>query len=154
MRQRLGVAALILLAGVVVCGLGLFALVHRNDPPGVWQNPPLYPDAQDVRVEDFGEYGQLETGRDLANSVHIIKVVTFTATEREDQVVEFYARAFSAGGMRPSTWGRLTDTPKALNYEWISSARSPSLYFLDVITRAKNENETEVEIGVTMFPGY
>ena len=83
-----------------------------------------------------------------------MRVITFTVAEPEDRIVEFYTRAFSDGGMSPSGWGRITDTPKALNYEWVTRGQPPSLYFLDVVTRPKDQNATEVEIGVTMFPGY
>jgi hypothetical protein len=83
-----------------------------------------------------------------------MRIITFRVPEHENEVISFYENAFRNGGMQPDTWGRVTDDPKVLNYSETVGARSPSVYFLDLITNPIDGNRTEVEIGVCMFPGY
>ncbi|MEA2576272.1 MAG: hypothetical protein QOH93_3570 [Chloroflexia bacterium] len=93
--------------------------------------------------------GQFSTG-----GIRLMKIITFTVADREENVIAFYEHAFSNSSMEPSDWGREVDRTKALNYSWTSQGRSPSVYFVDLITTSAGDNEVQVEIGVSMFPGY
>jgi hypothetical protein len=136
---------LILVGVVVLLCIALVVLPDRE-----WRNPPLYPGAQEVRSQDFGEWGQRQP--DDFN-MYIIKVLTYTVTAPPAQVESFYADRLSTMGFEPTTWGRLTGRPARLKFSR-SNGRPPSVYFLDVAAVPIDGNRTEVEIGVSMFPGY
>jgi hypothetical protein len=149
----LGAKGPALLALTVCAGLVVFILIRMNAPLVIWKDPPLYPDAQNVRVADFGEDGIRER-EGLSGDVLIMKVITYTVEASRADVVSFYRIAFSSSGMAPSDWGRIDPAAKDLNYSWTTSGRPPSVYFLDLVTREVNSHSLEVEIGVSMFPGY
>ncbi len=150
----LAAAGAITLTLVVCVGLAILVLFQNNAAPTVWRNPPLYPGAQDVRVTNFGEQGVRESDGGYGEAVFIMKIITYTVTAPQADVISFYRSAFSAGSMAPSDWGRRFPGAKDLNYSWTTHVRTPSDYFLDLITRAVDSSHLEVEIGVSMFPGY
>jgi sugar/nucleoside kinase (ribokinase family) len=123
--------------------------MHRFDPPPVWSNPPLYSDAQDIAVQDWGSMGKYSTG-----GIRLMKMITFTVADKEENVIAFYKKAFSNSNMKQSDWGREVAKPKALNYSWSNGAEPPSVYFVDLITTSESDNQVQVEIGMSMFPGY
>ncbi len=150
--RRLGVGLLVLLGVLALCGLGIIALSHRFDPPTIWRNPPVYPGAQDVATQDWGEPGRPQAG---VWNTYMIKVISFTTMDKREQVQAFYENAYSRWERQSGSWGNILPAKDALNFSWGSSAaRSPSVYFVNVSAVASSEGATRVEIGVSMFPGY
>ncbi|MGI8589195.1 MAG: hypothetical protein ACR2M0_16155 [Chloroflexia bacterium] len=151
-RWRPSFVHLVVLGTLALCGVGAFAFVHRGDPPAIWRNPPLYPGAQQVAVQDFGEVGRYQPDDTY---IYAIKIVTFTTTDKPKQVLDFYGNAYSAWDLHADNWGNILPAKDALHFSWSSSAVSPpSVYFVNVSAEASPEGTTHVEIGVSMFPGY
>ena len=151
MGRRLILGLLILLGSTALCGLVGYAALRLNDPPGNWRNPPLYPGAQQVNTQDFGEWGQRQPD---SNNMYTMKVITFTTPDKPEQVKAFYEHAYSNNGWQPSTWGTKVGAVDRLNYSYTNNGRPPSDYFVDVSPKAAPAGGTAVEIGVSMFPGY
>ena len=104
-------------------------------------------------MQDFGESGKLDPAEThVPNAVHIIKIITFTVADQPENIESFYSNEFGNKGWQQSAWGRTVEGPK-LNYSWTSGGRIPSVYFVDIITTPVDSGETNVEIGVSMFPG-
>jgi len=155
MLRHIGMGVLTLLGVVSLCGLLLWALVHRYDPPNSWRNPPLYPAAQHVSVQDFGERGKRDPERD---NIYVMKLVGFSVADKAEDVQAFYIDARTRKGpweLATGLWrARTLLTADRLTLTWTDSARSPSVYYIDVITTPSASGGTEVEVEISMFPGY
>lgn len=152
MRRRFGLGAGAILLGVLACGLivGGFYLVNRYlGPVSAWYDPPLYPGAQQVQRQDFGDMGQ-----NVAYNTYIMRVVTFTVSVGPAEVKGYYADKLPRRGFAPADWGRPPPAPDTLRFSWTGGGRSPSVYFLDVTAWPLDSGGTRIEIGASMFPGY
>jgi hypothetical protein len=155
MLRWIGIAFALALGCVAVGAIVVFGLKSSREPPEVWKNPPIYPGAQQLQIQDFGTPGKIdENAAAPADAVHIMKVIRFTVAEKPEKIRLFYERAFTHGGMRPDNWGRVTVGRKELNYSWTSGSRSPSDYFIDLVIKEESIDKTVIEIGISMFPGY
>jgi hypothetical protein len=157
MLQRVALISLSILGLVLLCiggvAVGYVYLIHRYDPPSIWRNPPLYPGTQNVSVQDFGEWGKPDPNSGaISDRVYVIKIIKFTVVDQPQDVKNFYGERFA--GWTLDTWGRKVQSPDRLNFSWTSGGRSPSVYFVDVITSPSNAGGTDVEVGVSMLPGY
>jgi hypothetical protein len=141
-----------LMVVLLFCVLGVLAISHANDPPTVWKDPPTYPGAQNLKVQDFGPEGSREDSGAVAERVVVKKIISFSVPDSETNIVSFYKRAFSC--TEPSNWGRHIEAAKALDCSWTGGGRSPSVYFIDLVTHPAGPKQTSVEIGVSYFPGY
>src|SRR4051812_48950799 len=99
MSRRLIAGTGVLLVVLGLCGGG-YLFLHRFDPPPNWRNPPLYPNAQQVTVQDFGEWGRLLPDSD---GMHLMKMITFTTFDKAEQVKAFYRGQYAGGNWQPST---------------------------------------------------
>lgn len=152
MRRFRGWPAFFVIATILMCGIGLFAVVRGFGTPPEWRSPPSYPDAQQVKVQDFGAWGAHKA--EYGDNIYVIKIITFTVADSPEKVKAFYRERYQGGGWKEDNWGRIVAAPDHINFTWAESrGNAPSVYFVDVITAAGSAG-TNVEIGVSMFPGY
>jgi hypothetical protein len=149
--RPLAYALLGALAVVALCAVGFWYLLHRYDPPASWRNPPLYSDAQEVRIQEFGKWGQ-RVPDDF--NMYVVKVITYTVEATPDEVKEYYSSKLPWSGWESKNWARDLNDLDELIFEWSNGARSPSIYFIDIVTRRLDDKNTEVEVSSRMFPGY
>lgn len=152
--RYLGIGALGLLCLAAICGGALFLYIHGFDPPANWQNPPLYPSAQQVKVQDYGERGEYQ-----ANGVFLSKVISFTVNDPPQKVRTFYQQAFGDGWRLDTFGNRPVPTPEPGSerlslYTSNSRQRSPTIYYVDVITDPSPSGGTDLEIRTSFSPGY
>ncbi len=155
MNRRFLVIAFSLVGFVAFCAVGVYAFMHRFDPPGTWENPPIYPGAINIAVYDYGERGKFTVGPNFL----LRKSVSFSVTDPPEKVWAFYKGELSRDRWESSAWKRSIPTPELpddiLSVEWSSSAaRSPSVYFIDVVIDFVRVDSTNVEIRSLIFPGY
>lgn len=153
MLKRTGLVGLAVLGLVLLCGGGVFLLIHSHDPPVAWRNPPLYAGAQQVNVQDFGEQGrpQLNSGTPL----FLIKIITFTVADRPEQVRAYYDSVYSGGGWRDLNVTLGTTDPDRLSLMWSNGGLgSSSDYLVDVTAAPAASGGSDVRIEVSMIPGY
>lgn len=155
MPRRILAIALSILGIVAFCAIGVYAFLHRFDPPGSWENPPLYPGAENVTVQDYAD-SYKPTGE---TNFLLRRSVSFSVSDPPNKVWVFYKNALSQDRWEVSTWSRSVPIPELpddmLSVEWFSSAaRSPSIYFIDVIIDFVAPGSTNVEIRSLIYPGY
>lgn len=156
-RNLIVVLALLFGVLIVYVAVGIFVRTVSGIPPSVWQNPPFYSGATELQLADFGRNGKPEISSNGYAGIVIMKVLTYTVQAPEADIISFYRQAFSSGGMHPveyADYGRAYPPVKNLNYSWSSGGRSPTDYFLDLITYRADSEHTKVEIGISMSPGY
>lgn len=152
--RRLLVVALVITGTVGFCAFVIFALIRSHDPPDVWQNPPIYPGAQDLRSQDLGEYGTMDPDPPVADFLFTKRVITYTVADTPDKVDDFYSLALRTARMKPvdPQWIVSTERPRDLIYEWVSPGKNPTIFFLDVTTTT-NGDMTLVEVRTSLSPG-
>ncbi len=122
MRRRRGC---IVVAGVgllLVCAAGAYVLWLMRGPPDSWRNPPLYPGAQQVAVDDFGTPGRFHPG---GNGVVAVKIIRLTSADAPEQVRAFYERAYDGWDREPDGRGNVLDHRNALDFSWVTHAHPP-----------------------------
>src|SRR3954466_6782916 len=80
------------LFGAVLCVAGVSIFFFVSGPPGNWRDPPIYPGAKQLDIQDFGSMGQRVP--DVAG-VFLMRVTTFHVADPPEKVREFYSRAYS-----------------------------------------------------------
>jgi hypothetical protein len=111
MMQRINVFLIIGgLIGVCLIG-GLLGMAVFNKPT-LWQNPPLYPGAQQVRVQDYG------TARRMPSGYFVVKQITFTTPDSRDQVFGFYRQQLAPNGSLGGPSSLWTNLPDRLVGSW------------------------------------
>jgi hypothetical protein len=98
----------LLLLGIVAlatCGIGGLLGLPVLSTPTLWQQPPLYPGAQQVQTQDYGE------GRWLPNGYYVVKQITFRTPDSPAQVLDFYRQQLAPNGSlgAPSSLGTFPD---------------------------------------------
>lgn len=147
--RRIIIAAICIVVMASMFGIRLFAQLDRS--PGKWRNPPSYPYAQHVKVQDFGEAGKLLPE---AGNIVVIKIITFTVADEVGSIEAFYIDNLTRSGWKQDTWGMPSKAPNKLNFSWNSGERSSSIYFIDVTATPLSTGGADVEIGISLFPGY
>ncbi len=125
---------LALAIGVIVASV--FAMNRNSKPPETWLHPPLYRNAQNVRVEDHA--GETVSGDRL------YKVITYTTKDQPEMVRQFYEHVCCF----------ITETNTLSN----SSSSSPTFrlesssgYVINVVILPSETEETKVEVR-TLIP--
>jgi hypothetical protein len=155
MPRRFLAVAFSVLGVVAFCAIGVYAFMHRFDPPRSWENPPLYPGAENVTVQDYA--GLYKSTGEI--NFLLRKSVNFSVSDPPNKVLAFYKNTLSQERWEISTWNRSVAIPELpddmLSVEWFSSAkRSPSGYFIDVVIDFVAPGSTNVEIRSLIYPGY
>lgn len=154
MGRRFLSVGLSILVIVAFCAVGIYLFLHRFDPPGSWDNPPIYPGAQNVKIEKYEGFGK-PTSR---IPYRLRMAVEFSTMDGPDKVRNFYVDRL----LRDGWWiddNREIPTPgpqsEALILNWFArSARSPTDYYVDVITTPNDAGGTDVQLQLLSFPGY
>jgi hypothetical protein len=152
MLRNIAQGVLGILGILVLCIVALVLLQYIGSiPPGTWANPPLYPGAQQVRVQDLGPNGIYEP---TYYGVFTMKVITYTVADTPEKVRSFYTDALEHDRWQLETLGPAAQSPSQLAFMWTTGGRVPSEYFVMVSTMARPQGGTEVALKITRYPGY
>src|SRR6266702_3191355 len=89
--RRIFLSVLSVLGAIMACLALYYLLVNTGrTPPQIWQNPTMYPNAQNVKVEDVNIQDKgYET---------VKKIISFETNDSSKEVLLFYANVFSESG--------------------------------------------------------
>jgi hypothetical protein len=80
--KRLLIGLLSAIGAIIVCSaLYIFVLSVSRIAPSQWENPPIYPNAQNVKIEDVNIRENFE--------LTIKKIITFETSDTRDAVLDF-----------------------------------------------------------------
>jgi len=124
--------------GAVVLCVALYMIVEDiRNPPQNWGNPPIYPNAQNVRIEDVDMQGE-DWGE------RIKKTITFETNDNHSDVLAFYAQSFGSE-WQPSFRDIKENSIKYITFR---GSRAPEMFTFEV-----SVNEPTVEIKLGYDPG-
>ena len=132
--------ALVLLTIVAIVALLYYEHTQRYVPPQSWQNPPIYPGAQSVLVQDTPDKGR------YCFFGCTWTILSFQTSDTPEMVLEYYSNTLSRGGARrsePAEQG-------SLDYFWL---KCNQVYEVWVRTRPGNAARTDVEVQFVLTVG-
>jgi hypothetical protein len=134
MRLALTWLAVILLTIGAIFALLYYERAQQDIPPQSWQNPPIYPSAQNVLVQDTPDKGR------YCFFGCTWTILSFQTSDTPEMVLEYYSNTLSRGGARKSDH---PGEPGTMRYFWLRCSR---VYSVRVQTRPGTARKTEVEV--------
>ncbi len=121
---------------LVSCLIGCtVSKTSANDPGPNLQSLPLFPQAQQVKIQSILRMDQEQ-------------VTSFQTQDTPEAVLEFYRTHLTQDGWDPISW--LTPTPRGLAFNWAGNAKHPD-YAINITITSAYPQETKVEVNLITF---
>jgi hypothetical protein len=144
MPRATGSWALVLLAGLLFCGVTAYAVIHLNDPPGSWRDPPIYPGAQAVTRDDTPDKGR------GCPFECVYTRVSFTTSDGTEPVLAFYDSVFRRDGATPEPYATAPVEPSGVGYFWL---KGKEVYVIRIFVDALAAGEMHIELRLDYYVG-